>query len=155
LKDIQSALKTHYTDYSPLNILRISGESLPLETCYVNLAIVEAPAQREKEKKELEEKAAVFSRIPSYEAVEGSNMQTSILLEQLFDEHMLRDGKEGVPKRILIQGRAGVGKSTLCKKLVHAHLAGQWGDRFDAALWIPLRQLRASTSRNLEDLLLE
>ncbi|KAK3824322.1 MAG: hypothetical protein J3R72DRAFT_390761 [Linnemannia gamsii] len=153
LKDIQSALKTHYE--LELVIRRVSGIKLNLKTCFVNLAIVESPAQREKEKLNLKEQAAVFHRTPSSEAVEGSNIQSSIPLEQLFDKRKLRDGKENIPKRILVQGRAGIGKTTLCKKLVHEHQNGLWEDRFDAVLWLPLRQLRGSTSRTLESLLRE
>ncbi|KAF8915778.1 hypothetical protein BGZ58_005434, partial [Dissophora ornata] len=99
LKDIQSALKTYYAPY--LSILRVSGDELDLKTCYVNLAIVEALAQREMEKHDLKEQAAVFHRIPSFEAVERTDMQSSIPLEQLFDKRMLRDGNENVPKTIL------------------------------------------------------
>ncbi|KAF9912437.1 hypothetical protein EC991_010524 [Linnemannia zychae] len=153
LKDIQSALKTHH---SPgLKILRISGDKLDIDTCFVNLAIVEATAQREKEKQKLKEQAAVFHRIPSSEAVRGSNIKSSIRLEQLFDKRKLRDGKEGIPQRILVQGRAGIGKTTLCKKIVHLHQSGLWADRFEAVLWLPLRRLRGSTCRTLETLLRE
>ncbi|KAF8923911.1 hypothetical protein BGZ58_002380, partial [Dissophora ornata] len=99
LKDIQSALKTYYAPY--LFILRVSGDELDLKTCYVNLAIVEAPAQREKEKQDLKEQAAVFHRMLSFEDVERANMESSIPLEQLFDKRMLRDGNENFPKTIL------------------------------------------------------
>ncbi|KAF8943603.1 hypothetical protein BGZ47_005248, partial [Haplosporangium gracile] len=153
LKVIQSALKTHYAPN--LLIRRISGDELDLGTCFVNLAIVESPAQREEEKQDLKKQAAVFHRIPSSEVVKGSNVQSSIPLEQLFDKRMLRDGKANVPKRILVQGRAGIGKTTLCKKLVHEHQNGLWEDCFDAVLWLPLRQLRGSTSRTLQSLLRE
>ncbi|KAI8605688.1 hypothetical protein EDD21DRAFT_331709 [Dissophora ornata] len=153
LEDIQSALKTYYAPY--LFILRVSRDELDLETCFVNLAIVEAPAQREKEKQDLKEQAAVFHRIPSFEAIERANMQSSIPLEQLFNKRKLRDGKKNAPKTILVQGRAGIGKTTLCKKLVHAHQTGLWRDRFDAVLWLPLRQLKAFKSRTLEGLLRE
>ncbi|KAF9905993.1 hypothetical protein EC991_001152, partial [Linnemannia zychae] len=153
LEKIQSALKTHYS--SNLKILRISGEDLDIDTCFINLAIVEAPAQRKKEKKELKELAAVFHRIPSSETVRGSNIKSSIRLGQLFDRRRLRDDKEGVPHRILVQGRAGIGKTTLCKKIVHLHQSGLWADQFEAVLWLPLRRLRDSTCRTLESLLRE
>ncbi|KAF8927570.1 hypothetical protein BGZ47_002088, partial [Haplosporangium gracile] len=153
LEKIQSALKTHYLPN--LKILRITGEGLDIDTCFVNLAIVEALAQREKEKQELKEQAAVFHRIPSSEAVRGSNIESSIRLEQLFDKRKLRDGKEGIPQRILVQGRAGIGKTTLCKKIVHLHQIGLWAARFEAVLWLPLRRLRGSTCRTLESLLRE
>ncbi|KAI8596323.1 armadillo-type protein, partial [Dissophora ornata] len=123
------------------------------ETCFVNLAIVEAPAQREKEKQDLKKQAAVFHRIPSFEAVERTDMQSFIPLEKLFNKRMLRDGSENFPKTILVQGRAGIGMTTLCKKLVLAHQTGLWRDRFDAVLWLPLRQLKAFKTDTLEDLL--
>ncbi|KAF9952459.1 hypothetical protein BGZ72_006271, partial [Mortierella alpina] len=153
LVEVQSALKIYYERH--LDILRVSGDKLPLETCFVNLAIVEAPAQREKDKQDLKEQAAVYYRIPSFEAVGDVNMQRSIPLEQLFDRRKLRDGKEDIPKTILVQGRAGVGKTTLCKKLVHAHQTGMWRDLFDAVLWLPLRQIKAHNSRTLEGLFRE
>ncbi|KAI8601384.1 hypothetical protein EDD21DRAFT_353715 [Dissophora ornata] len=153
LKDIQDALKSYYEQY--LVILRVSGYKLDLKTYFVNLAIVEAPAQRKKEKQDLKEQAAVFHRIPSIDAVERTNMQSSIHLDQLFNKRKLRDGSENVPKTILVQGRAGIGKTTLCKKLVHVHQTGLWGNLFDAVLWLPLRQLKAFKSRTLEGLLRE
>ena len=76
-------------------------------------------------------------------------------MEQLFDKRKLRDGKGGIPQRILVQGRAGIGKTTLCKKIVHLHQSGLWADRFEAVLWLPLRGLRGSTCRTLEGLLRE
>ncbi|KAF9903851.1 hypothetical protein EC991_003262, partial [Linnemannia zychae] len=149
LEDVHSALKTYYEQ--DLVILRVSGDVLDLGTCFVNLAIVKAPAQREKDKEDLKKQAAVFHRIMSSEAVAHVDMKTAIPLEQLFDKRKLRDGKEDIPKKILVQGRAGVGKTTLCKKLVHAHQTGLWRDRFDCVLWLPLRQIRAFKSRTLED----
>ncbi|KAF9992780.1 hypothetical protein BGZ80_008410, partial [Entomortierella chlamydospora] len=104
LEGVQSALKIYYARY--LSILRVSGDELDLETCFVNLAIVEAPSQREKDKQDLKEQAAVFHRIPSSEMVERANMHAPIPLEELFDKRKLRDGKENYPKTILVQGRA-------------------------------------------------
>lgn len=41
------------------------------------------------------------------------------------------------------RGGAGVGKSTLCKKLVHDFICGQlWSDLFDRIIWLPLRDLK-------------
>jgi len=153
LDDIHSALKTYHAP--DLFILRVSGEELDLETCFVNLAIVEAPAHREKEKEDLKEQAAVFHLISSFERVKNTNIQSLIPLEELFNKRKLRDGKNIIPNRVLVQGRAGIGKTTLCKKLVHAHQNGLWKDLFDIVLWIPLRQLRGSKCRTLEGLFCE
>ncbi|RAK81457.1 uncharacterized protein BO72DRAFT_492285 [Aspergillus fijiensis CBS 313.89] len=64
------------------------------------------------------------------------------------------------PKRILTEGRAGVGKSTLCKKiifeLIHHHL---WKDLFDWVFWVPSRNLRRKsqtmTAYNTENMFYE
>lgn len=42
-------------------------------------------------------------------------------LNDLFKARLL-DGKEKKPKRILIHGLAGVGKTTLCKKIVYEYI---------------------------------
>ncbi|KAG0041374.1 hypothetical protein BGZ83_001889, partial [Gryganskiella cystojenkinii] len=151
--DIQSALKTYHAP--DLFILRVSGQELDLGTCFVNLAIAEAPAHRQKERLDLKKKAEVFHRISSFERVKHTDTKALIPLEYLFDKRRLRDGRVSAPKRILVQGRAGIGKTTLCKKLVHAHQNGLWKDLFDIILWLPLRQLRGSKSRTLEGLFRE
>ncbi|GJJ77518.1 hypothetical protein EMPS_09877 [Entomortierella parvispora] len=153
LYGIHKALKTYHAP--DLFIRRVSGEELDLATCFVNLAIVEAPAHRQKEKQDLKTKATLFHRIPSFEKVENTNTESIIPLEQLFNKHTLDDGRKIDPKRILVQGRAGIGKTTLCKKLVHAHQNGWWRDLFDVVLWIPLRQLRGFKGNTLETLFRE
>ncbi|KAG0325179.1 hypothetical protein BGZ99_000956 [Dissophora globulifera] len=153
LDGIHSAIIAYHAP--DLFIQRVSGEELDLEACFVNLAIVEAPAQREQEKKDLKEQEAVFHRIQSFEMVRNTDTKSLIPLEQLFDKRKLRDGKEGIPKRILVQGRAGIGKTTLCKKLVYGHQNGLWRNRFDIILWIPLRRLRGTKSHSLEELFRE
>ncbi|KAF9996184.1 hypothetical protein BGZ79_010101 [Entomortierella chlamydospora] len=150
---VQVALQTYYEPY--LYIRRVSGDTLNLESCYINLAIVEAPDQRRKDKEGLKAQAAAFQRLPSYEEIYKTNMDAPIPLEKLFDKRKLRDGREDVPKTILVQGRAGIGKTTLCKKLVHLYQSGLWRDRFDAALWLPLRQLKTFKARGLKELLCE
>ncbi|KAF9347820.1 hypothetical protein BGX26_000737, partial [Mortierella sp. AD094] len=153
LSDVQSALKIYY---NPLLIIqRVSGDKLPLESCYINLAVVEASDQRQKDKQDLKENAAAFNRLPSCEEIPATNMEIAIPLEKLFDKRKLRDGREDVPKRILVQRRAGIGKTTLCKKLVYEFQCGSWRDQFDTVLWLPLRQLKALRARELKDIFRE
>ncbi|KAF9390351.1 hypothetical protein BGX21_011492 [Mortierella sp. AD011] len=153
VSDVQVALRTYYEPY--LNIKRVSGDTLNLESCYINLAIVEAPYQRQKDKENLNAQTAAFHRMASYDGISRTNMNTPIPLEKLFDKRKLRDGRDDVPKTILIQGRAGIGKTTLCKKLVHLYQSGLWRGRFDAVLWLPLRQLKVFKARGLKELLRE
>ncbi len=154
LINLREALYQHY-QLSNLSIQRIAGDKMSLADCYINLAIVESQAQREKDKEELEKQAVNFERLPSSERqrLEATNPNKLIALEKLFDKQKLRDGSKGIPKRILIQGRAGIGKTTLCKKLVYEyHQNGLWQDQFESVLWIPLRQLKTYAPKRLEDL---
>ncbi|KAF9111580.1 hypothetical protein BGX27_004723, partial [Mortierella sp. AM989] len=154
LDDVHMALKSYYEP--SLFIRRVSGDEMDLESCYINLAVIEAPGQREKDKQDLKAQSAKFRCMPSHERTEGTNLELSIPLEELFSKRKLRNGNNDVPKTILIHGRAGIGKTTLCKKLVHLSLSGQWRDNFDGVLWLPLRELRSSfKSRNFMDLLSE
>ncbi|KAG0000424.1 hypothetical protein BGZ79_005943 [Entomortierella chlamydospora] len=150
---VQLALQAYYEPY--LNIQRASGDTLNLESCYINLTIVEASDQRQKDKEGLKVRAAGLYRVASYGGITKTNTKAPIPLEKLFDKRLLRDGGEDVPKATLIQGRAGSGKTTLCKKLVNLHQSGLWRDRFDAVLWLPLNQLKGLGARNIEDLLHE
>ncbi|KAF9081303.1 hypothetical protein BGX27_004989, partial [Mortierella sp. AM989] len=153
LDDVNEALQSYYKPL--LSIQRISGERLHLESCYINLAVVKAPGQREKDKQDLQTQSATFQRIPSHERTEGTNMTSSIPLEELFSQQELRNGKKDVPKTILIHGRAGIGKTTLCKKLVQLSQSGRWKGRFDAVLWLPLRELRSRRPQGLGDLVIK
>ncbi|RWA07988.1 hypothetical protein EKO27_g7114 [Xylaria grammica] len=108
---------TCYKDRN-LQIERISGELLSVETCYINL----------------------------------------VDIRHLFDQRNGDDGNTVQPKRILIRGHAGVGKSTLCKKIVYDFKQHKmWRDLFVRVLWVPLRNLKrlGKTNCNLEAMLYE
>ncbi len=150
--ELREALYQHYQSQK-LSIQRVSGLTASLEDCYINLAIVESQAQREKNREELKKQAATFERLPSSERLDATNPNKLIALDQLFEP---QEGKTEAPKRILIYGRAGIGKTTLCKKLVYEyHHKKLWQDRFDCVLWIPLRQLKTYQAHHLEKLLCE
>ncbi len=151
--ELRETLRRYY-ERSDLSIQRVSGEKASLEACYINLAIIESQMQRKKDKKELGKQAKTFERLPSDEQLEAANLDKLISLDQIFEKQKLQDGKEAIPKRILIQGRAGIGKTTLCKKLVYEyHHNKLWQDQFDCVLWVPLRQLKTFSPQRFEDLL--
>lgn len=153
--DLREALYKYY-EPSNLSIKRVSGQEELLDKCYINLAIVESQAQREKDQAELKKPTATFERPPSGEQLEATNPDKLIPLDQLFETQKLRDNTENIPKRILIQGRAGIGKTTLCKKLVYEYYHNNlWQGQFDNVVWIPLRQLKNNSYKRLEDLLSE
>jgi len=129
--------ENHYTDEA-LKIERLSGELLPIAQCYINLAIVQQA--NEEPKKESEVSSFTLS---SRLKVETPRQELQVKLPALFDSRKMTDGHTRDTRRILIRGRAGVGKSTLCKKVVHDYVHGDlWNGLFDLVLWIPLRELK-------------
>ncbi len=147
LLELRSSLYEHYQP--SLSIQRVSGEIMGLEECYINLAIVESQTQK-KGRTSLDNQAKTFARLPSSEQTQliSANYNKPITLESLFASQKLRDGSTGIPKKILIYGRAGIGKTTLCKKIEDAYQTKQlWRDRFEAVLWVPLRQLKRDENK--------
>ncbi|GIC89471.1 uncharacterized protein Aud_005886 [Aspergillus udagawae] len=130
-----AALKAFYTEGKRLNIERISGQQLPMSHCYINLALV----KRSLEVSENHQSFSLMSRLK----VQAEKESDIIPLPSLFEPRTGSSQTPSVPKRILIEGRAGVGKTTLCKKIVYDHLHHQmWSHLFDWVLWVPLRKLR-------------
>ncbi|KAF4202962.1 hypothetical protein CNMCM8927_009403 [Aspergillus lentulus] len=144
-----AALKAFYTGGKRLNIERISGQSLPMSRCYINLAVV-------KRSLEVDEHHQSFS-LTSRLKVQADEDTDIIPLPSLFEPRTGSSQTPSVPKRILIEGRAGVGKTTLCKKIVYDNLHHQmWNHLFDWVLWVPLRKLRrraeTTAAYNLENM---
>ncbi|KAF9435024.1 hypothetical protein BGZ76_007022 [Entomortierella beljakovae] len=148
--DINTALDDYYKPF--MSIQRISGDEMDIGSCYINLAVVETPDEHTIGNTDSME---TFHRLPNYEDNVNSNTLSVLTIENIFNKRKLKNGQEGIPKKTLIHGRAGIGKSTLCKKILHLYQNGMWRDQFNAVLWIPLRQLRAYHARNIEDLLSE
>lgn len=123
-------LENSYT-VEKLQIQRLSGDFLPIDRCYINLAIVE----------ELDEgdNLSLFGRL----GVEEPDSELQVSLPELFMKRQGTDNREIQPRRILIRGRAGVGKTTLGKKIVHDFKNGKlWPELFGRLLWVPLRNLK-------------
>ncbi len=155
--ELRTAL-TRYASLDRLAIQRLSGPPLSMKDCYINLAVVEQVKKVKEEKKPEEEEGkkseeeemvlSPFHRLPSAEAMDF-NQQKLVPLEELFEPRPLSNGKTVTPKRILIRGRAGIGKTTLSKKIVYDYTQqGQWRDHFDWLVWIPLRTLKGKTHCN-------
>ncbi|KAJ0297157.1 hypothetical protein Brms1b_013630, partial [Colletotrichum noveboracense] len=151
----------HYTS-AKLMIKRLSGEELPMDQCYINLAIVEQAQAKMPSQDELEAKNSAPKSSPSSLLrrlrVETLSDHYQVQLKDLFSQRIRSDGTEILPRRVLIRGRAGVGKTTLCKKMVHNFVAsGMWRDLFDRVLWVPLRNLkeRPASGYNLERFLFD
>ncbi|KAJ5771963.1 hypothetical protein N7520_002492 [Penicillium odoratum] len=130
LQKMDKELQRFYNDKRRLHIERLSGDLLPMNTCYINLAIVEEEVKEN-----------------------GSSKKVEFNLPDIFEE---RAGRQ-VPSRVLIRGRAGIGKTTLCKKIVYDFLKGRlWNDLFERIFWLPLRELKTNGMvKDIEDLFRE
>ncbi|TIA28946.1 hypothetical protein D6C78_10492 [Aureobasidium pullulans] len=136
----------HYTT-EHLEITRLSGSPLPMDRCYINLTLVDQNRRRLDVDPNGEEKKSPSSSSPfSLEArlsIQTPRKEDLIKLQTLFDEREQPDGIKLRPRRILIRGRAGVGKTTLCKKIVHDFITeGLWQGLFQRVIWVPLRDLK-------------
>ncbi|KAJ2988052.1 hypothetical protein NUW58_g4180 [Xylaria curta] len=129
--------------YTPekLRIERLSGQLLTMDKCYINLAIVEDINESGNSPminniREQDYHLSLLGRL----SVEEPDEDLEVLLSELFNK---RGNQNTQPRRILIRGRAGVGKTTLCKKIVHDFKNGTlWPELFDRLLWVPLRNLK-------------
>lgn len=133
-----------------LKIERLSGDLLPMDQCYINLAIVEHFGQ-DIDRAEGDAAASPFSLL-ARQKVQTPDQPMQINLATVFNKRKGRDGRTIQPRRIFIRGRAGVGKTTLCKKIVYEFSRGNWSKWtkiFDRVLWVPLRNLKLPERRHV------
>lgn len=137
--DIRSRLDL-YSKLDCESIRRISGDRLPGNFNDIELAMTERLGFR--------------GEGPGKGPVEGQQIEREIVtLHGLFDERKVEKGTIR-PQRILIEGRPGIGKTTLCRRLMyeyswHASLR----TKFQLVVRIPVGRLEYSA--NLNTLLFE
>lgn len=140
--------ENHYNE-DRLRIERLSGDPLPMDQCYINLALVATPRddnskQRSKDHLLQSEHFSLAARLK----VEMPQKGYRVELSKLFEPRRQPNDRTKKPKRILIRGRAGVGKTTSCKKIVHDFIKkGMWQNLFSSIFWVPLRNLKTWNDR--------
>ncbi|KAH6997421.1 armadillo-type protein [Ilyonectria destructans] len=138
-------------DERRLKVERLSGKPLSMDQCYVNLAIVEHSSHLKQS--DTKHQSSPFSLLARLK-VETPHQDSQVSLASLFSPRKRRDGTTAPPERIFIRGQAGVGKTTLCKKIVYDNLYDStWASSFGRLLWVPLRTLKGKSSAeyNLKD----
>ena len=147
----------YYTHGSRLKVERFSGRPLDMSQCYINLAIVQQRTERER----IFDGAAGGKNRSPFSLLARLNItsppeELRASLLTLFHPQKQRDGIARSPERVFIQGQAGIGKTTLCKKMVYDYIHYRLlTDLFDRFIWIPLRKLknRSKPGYSLKDLL--
>jgi HEAT repeat protein/V8-like Glu-specific endopeptidase len=128
-EQIVNAIQENYR--SKNTVPRLLNQPLSIEEVYTELVLLEQAKEEEK---------AVFkeNRINSWEDVQEA--KKPIELKNFFSD-------EGVQKRFLILGRAGIGKSILCQYIAYQWACGKlWSGKFDALFWVPLRKAQHAHS---------
>ncbi|KAJ6035812.1 peptidase C14 [Penicillium herquei] len=155
--------ETHYggEDSRCLRIERISGDALSLDQCYINLAIVRQDG-KDGTFQSPSDIGEIRSSLLARQKAETPDRKLQIDLSGIFDPFTVNEtGSDRTltvyPRRLLIRGRAGVGKTTVCKKMVHDFISNEQTALkrlFDRVLWVPLRNLKKSQApTNLQDLI--
>ncbi|KAL2782345.1 hypothetical protein BJX66DRAFT_320946, partial [Aspergillus keveii] len=141
-RQVDIKLREYYETGDLLKIKRLSGTSLDMEQCYINLSIIEHQQQNQDTMSRPQPPSSGFSLLDRLK-IAADTPEKKVTLRDLFRDRDVSNGKTIQPRRILIRGRAGVGKTTLCKKIVHDFYQQQmWAALFDRVLWIPLRNLK-------------
>ncbi|KLJ05819.1 hypothetical protein EMPG_09319 [Blastomyces silverae] len=147
--NVDVRIREYYMNNRLLEIKRLSGELLDMDRCYINLVITEHSQENVLKgagDEQMERESSPFTLLNRLK-VGQIDSKRAVCLPELFDERKRPDGSVYRPKRIMIRGRAGIGKTTLCKKIVHDFLDGKiWSDRFRHIFWVPLRELKGRVS---------
>ncbi|KAL3470095.1 hypothetical protein BJX99DRAFT_264532 [Aspergillus californicus] len=148
-REVDLKLQEYYDMGDHLSIKRLSGDPLSMELCYINLSLIEYQRGNQDTSSQARPPSSGFSLLNRLR-VTADTPEREVTLPDLFCDRKLPDGKIIQPRRILIRGRAGVGKTTLCKKIVHDFYHKQmWSTLFKRVIWIPLRSLRKMSSLDI------
>jgi hypothetical protein len=167
LVTLQEQLKLYYQSEKHRIFERLFAGNLDVKNSYINLTIVHDEVQREMEQSLRNESSNTGKTLPqyksndlrtrrlaNYEDIHNSNQ--AILPNELFMlEHYSRHHHEKEEtlslesnklEHLLVLGKAGIGKSTLMRKLAYSWAAETWWkeggkNRFDWVFHISLRQV--------------
>ena len=115
---------------------------ISIEQSYINLVIIKVRDQHEQEKQmhKISHNAAVLG---TYENIYG--LKTSIDVNDIFETCETRE------KRVLVFGRAGIGKSTFCQYIAYQWAAGMYWPQYEFLAVIQLRNLTTNEYPQLKN----
>ena len=137
---LKSKLRERYKANTAIKRLFYPNHPLPLDECYIHLALIEQDQFKEVkiEPNNHTDKREYILR--DYERIKklSSTLKVKEILTQCASPQ----------KRIFIEGPAGSGKTTFCRYIAYQWALGEeseepWAQEYDWLFWIPLRQLTA------------
>ncbi|CAF0798790.1 unnamed protein product [Adineta steineri] len=107
----------------------------PIEESYINLAIVETKQQQQKEK-QLRDASNSDAIMGSFEEIYRT--KTTIDVKNIFETCKNQE------KKVLVFGRAGIGKSTFCRYIAYQWAIGLCWTEYELLALIPLRRITSN-----------
>ncbi|CAF1229678.1 unnamed protein product [Adineta steineri] len=126
------SIKQEYYRNGYIERLMNPAKSYPIEDSYINLAIVETKQQQQKEK-QLRDAPNNDAIMGSFEEIYGT--KTTIDVKNIFEACKNQE------KKVLVFGRAGIGKSTFCRYIAYQWAMGLCWTQYELLALIPLRRL--------------
>ncbi|CAF1221955.1 unnamed protein product [Adineta ricciae] len=118
------------------------SKTFPIEQSYINLAIVETKETKEKEK-EFRNTHSIDAILETYENIYGS--KTPIDIKDIFQKFKDQN------RKILVFGRAGIGKSTFCRYATYQWATGAIWSEYELVVLVPLRSLALAPYKDNKD----
>ena len=145
-------VKHEYKRNSRIERFMNPAQSFSIDRSYINLALVETTKHQKKETK-LRDTGNNNFVIDKFEEIYGTKRRIDI-------KDIFKTCKNN-EKKVLVCGRAGIGKSTFCRYAAHQWACGAIWSEYDLVAFVPLRSLTeqnypassAGTSYDLIDVL--
>ena len=134
-ESVTNTFKSYYQNYFKTISLLIEDDKKPIEDIYVNLAII-----KEEKEEDIRDKSKLLDRdkiINSYEEI--YKPKESIAIEELIEKSSKFNSAKA-----LVNGKAGIGKTTFCKYIAYRWAKGELYNEFDNIVYIALREWKES-----------
>ncbi|CAM4832434.1 unnamed protein product [Rotaria magnacalcarata] len=125
-------IKWHYKQNSRIERLINPAESIPIEESYINLAIVDSKEQQGKEKN--------LRDANQHETIMGTFEDIYAVKTPINVKNIFKTCKE-FGRKVLVFGRAGIGKSTFCRYVSHQWAKDALWPEYNLVVLISLRSL--------------
>ena len=141
LEVLKSKLRERYKANTAIKRLFYPNHPLPLDECYIHLALIEQDQFKEVKTEANNDQADKREYIlRDYERIK--NLSSTLKVKEILNKCA------SPQKRIFIEGPAGSGKTTFCRYIAYQWALGEeseepWAKEYDWLFWIPLRQLTA------------